>query len=372
MSFQYPAKPWVDGQEIKINFQGKEVVIAKYDASKNLWMHLRVNDAGTFKYVTSCEVILNRDCSDPCLPNIEWDEIDNLQTALDYLYYWLFDESNGAIPRLDRLEGKVEDLEDLYNQLLQIINNLGGLQNLENLLITLQQIVETLDNHEERIKDLEDNWRDRAPIVQASPPTRHPDFGSDPLKEGDFWIDSFDQIYYWSIDSSTGQGQWVQTFDKDYDRPPIISDTEPTEHPKFPGEPLEEGDFWIDNHEGRAFTPLYYWTGTEWEELEHDENWDEALKEHVCAQFYTSVPDYNVVAAKEGHFCTWRNIQGSGNPVKYWTGPSGKDFFHTGDTIYIDDNGPFEITDVVNTEKWTTFFISNGYKFPYDLSLIHI
>ena len=70
MSFQYPAKPWVDGQEIKINFQGKEVVIAKYDASKKLWLHLRVNDAGTFKYVTSCDVILNRDCSDPCLPNI--------------------------------------------------------------------------------------------------------------------------------------------------------------------------------------------------------------------------------------------------------------------------------------------------------------
>jgi hypothetical protein len=155
MSFQYPAKPWVDGQEIKINFQGKEVVVAKYDASKNLWMHLRVNDAGKFQYVSSCDVILNRDCSDPCLPNIEWENIDNLQTALDYLYYWLFDESNGAIPRLDRLEGKVEDLEDLYNQLLQIINNLGGLQDLENLLITLQQIVETLADHEERIKALE-------------------------------------------------------------------------------------------------------------------------------------------------------------------------------------------------------------------------
>ena len=210
MSFQYPVKPWVDGQEIKIDFHGKEVVIAKYDASKNLWTHLRVNDAGDFKYVTSCDVIINRDCSDPCIPNIEWENITNLQTALDYLYYWLFDESNGAIPRLDRLEDKVEELEDIYNELLQIINNLGGLQNLENLLITLQQIIARLDELEDRIEDLELNWRDRAHIVSASPPTKHPDFGDDPLKVGDLWIDNNKIMHYW--DGST----WVEVLDSEH------------------------------------------------------------------------------------------------------------------------------------------------------------
>jgi hypothetical protein len=209
MSFQYPAKPWVDGQEIKIDFHGKEVVIAKYDASKNLWTHLRVNDAGDFKYVTSCDVIINRDCSDPCIPNIEWENITNLQTALDYLYYWLWDESNGAIPRLDRLEDKVEELEDIYKELLQIINNLGGLQNLENLLIAIQQIVETLEDHEERIKDLEDNWRDRAHIVSNSPPTKHPDFGDDPLKVGDLWIDASNIMHYWN------GSEWIEVVDSE-------------------------------------------------------------------------------------------------------------------------------------------------------------
>ena len=360
MAFQYPAKPWVDGQEIKINFQGKEVVIAKYDASKNLWLHLRVNDAGTFKYVTSCEVILNRDCSDPCIPNIEWDEIDNLQTALDYLYYWLFDESNGAIPRLDRLEDKVEDLDDLYNQLLQLINNLGGLQDFENLLTALAQIVQTLEDHEERIKDLEDNWRDRAPIVSVSPPTKHPDFGSDPLKVGDFWIDAHDQIFYWN------GTEWTPTY-SDPDRPPTISDPEPTKQPKFPGQPLEKGDFWIDNHEGRAFTPLYYWTGTEWEELEHDENWDEELKKHTCAQFYKKVYDYNAVQGKEGHFCSAYNF--GNDRVKWWTSPAGKGFYNNGDTIWVNDQGPYVLEEFTEDGKWTTFFLPGSIQ-PADGTIV--
>ena len=76
MTFPYPNRPWQDGQEIKANIGGREVVVAKYDASKNLWTHLRINEAGVHTYVTSCDVILSRDCSDPCLPNIDWDNID--------------------------------------------------------------------------------------------------------------------------------------------------------------------------------------------------------------------------------------------------------------------------------------------------------
>jgi hypothetical protein len=139
------------------------------------------------------------------------------------------------------------------------------------------------------------------------------------------------------------------------DRPPIISDTEPTEHPQFPDEPLEEGDFWIDNHTGRAFTPLYYWTGTEWEELEHDENWDEELKKHTCAQFYKKVASYGDVQSKEGHFCSSYDFGNS--QVKWWTSPPGKDFYNNGDTIWVNDQGPYVLEQFSEGDQWTTFFL---------------
>ena len=46
--FIYPAKPWQDGQTITKMIGGREVVVAKYDASKNLWIHLNPNDDGSF------------------------------------------------------------------------------------------------------------------------------------------------------------------------------------------------------------------------------------------------------------------------------------------------------------------------------------
>ena len=104
MAFVYPEKPWTDGQTITKTIHGMEVVIAKYDASKNLWTHLGVNDAGEFVYVTACKVKMDWSCVDPCLPNISWENIDNLATALQYLHYWLFDPVNGAIPRIEKLE----------------------------------------------------------------------------------------------------------------------------------------------------------------------------------------------------------------------------------------------------------------------------
>jgi hypothetical protein len=213
------------------------------------------------------------------------------------LYYWLFDESNGAIPRLDRLEGKVDELEEIYKELLQIINNLGGLQGLENLLITLQQIVQTLEDHEERLKAIEaqlpvyadevkqgsrpnggrraddlgraidgatlpdyivagtqqeTNYtlfelRDRKPIIQASPPTKHPEFNN--LKEGDLWIDSLDQIYYWKVDFDTDQGQWVQTFDSGSSGVAVNDDA--------PNNP-DTGQLWFNTRDTELTLYIYY------------------------------------------------------------------------------------------------------------------
>ena len=59
MAFTYPTKPWTDGQEIKMMVGGREVVVAKYDASKNLWQHLHMNDDGILFYATACQVLLD-------------------------------------------------------------------------------------------------------------------------------------------------------------------------------------------------------------------------------------------------------------------------------------------------------------------------
>ena len=146
MAFQYPDRPWVDGQEIKINFHGKEVVAAKYDASKNLWMHARVNDQGILRYVSSCDVIIDRSCVDPCLPNIEWEEIDNLSTALDYLYYWLFDEANGVINKIDELAEDIEANADAIKELQDLILAIEGIGDFSKLLERLDAIEDKVNN----------------------------------------------------------------------------------------------------------------------------------------------------------------------------------------------------------------------------------
>jgi hypothetical protein len=108
----------------------------------------------------------------------------------------------------------------------------------------------------------------RPPIISASPPTNHPQYPTAELEEGDLWIDSLSELYYYKVDPDTQEGEWVKTRDlEDRDRPPIISDTEPAEHPRFPGQPLEEGDFWIDTNDYYNTPGLKYWTGSAWKLL---------------------------------------------------------------------------------------------------------
>ena len=59
-----------------------------------------------------------------------------------------------------------------------------------------------------------------------------------------FWWNTVEQeLYVWDPLAD----EWKLTGLMDFDRPPIFSDSAPTEHPKFPGEPLKEGDFWFDS-----------------------------------------------------------------------------------------------------------------------------
>ena len=52
-------------------------------------------------------------------------------------------------------------------------------------------------------------------------------------------------------------------------RPPILSPAEPAQHPDYPGEPLKVGDFWIDTSDN---PPIYYalhvWDSSAWQKVD--------------------------------------------------------------------------------------------------------
>ena len=92
---------------------------------------------------------------------------------------------------------------------------------------------------------------------------------------------------------------------------------------------------------------------------EEGEDLDPQLKEHVCAEFFEVVADYQTVEAKAGHSMASYDFGGD-TGVKYWTKPPKDDFFIDGESYYIDEAGPFEIGQVTVDKKWITFFIKDG------------
>ena len=112
MAFPYPDRPWTDGQTVKKEIGGREVVVAKYDASKNLWVHLDPNDDGFLFYGNACQITIDRsDCDSVCpwpTPLVEWCDAKNVQFAIDWLHYHV----NNLTERTAVLEAKVKALED--------------------------------------------------------------------------------------------------------------------------------------------------------------------------------------------------------------------------------------------------------------------
>jgi hypothetical protein len=104
---------------------------------------------------------------------------------------------------------------------------------------------------------------DRPPIVSINAPTEHPKFPGKPLKEGDLWLDDTDSarmsLYAWD----EPMGTWVPVGDAG--RPPIFSNTEPTEHPDFspPNNQLEAGDLWYDTTDPDEIIQ-YIYDGQDW------------------------------------------------------------------------------------------------------------
>ncbi len=87
----------------------------------------------------------------------------------------------------------------------------------------------------------------------------------------------------------------------------------------------------------------------------------DARSEFLCAQFFKVVNDYAAVEETDGHVIATYNF-GSGSR-KYWTRPPQPGFFENGNSYYINDQGPYEIEQLAETNKWVTFFITDGPSF---------
>ena len=84
----------------------------------------------------------------------------------------------------------------------------------------------------------------------------------------------------------------------------------------------------------------------------------DARSEFLCAQFFKVVNSYSEVEVADGHVIATYDF-GSGGQ-KYWTRPPQPGFFANGNSYYINDQGPYEIEQVSESNKWVTFFILNG------------
>ena len=89
------------------------------------------------------------------------------------------------------------------------------------------------------------------------------------------------------------------------------------------------------------------------------DNSSQELKDHLCAAFFEVLDSYGSVE----NATTPSMAAGAGfgdNKVKYWVKPPSEGFFKTGESIYINEDGPYKLDDVTGGNKWNTFFITNG------------
>ena len=84
----------------------------------------------------------------------------------------------------------------------------------------------------------------------------------------------------------------------------------------------------------------------------------DARSEFLCAQFFKVLGSYSEVEKADGHVIAEYNFGDLGK--KYWTRPPKPGFFVNGDSYYINDQGPYELEQVTEENKWVTFFIKNG------------
>lgn len=126
---------------------------------------------------------------------------------------------------------------------------------------------------------------DRKPILSSSAPSIHPDFPADPLRVGDYWIDSNNHLYYWD-------GSAWTLIDAGSGRSPIFDANPPVEHPDYiaPENNLEVGDTWYDIDNGFK---QYIWDGTQWVAIAPD-------RVEAFTRFYEAVDPSSYNSGNDG------------------------------------------------------------------------
>ena len=217
----YPDKPWYDGQEFEHTTAEGQKLTGTYDLAHETWVFRDLRMSTDLVYTDTVYTVNMRPSQN---------SIDTAGARFD---------PNAPLPSPDQFTTQ----QDVNWYLYDLIKTNGG-----NL------------------------W------IGVLPP---PDDNTGQPILGFWWNPDEELLYYWDSQKE----EWVLTGLMEFDRPPILQDTPPIRHPKFPTEPLEEGDFWINSrHE------IYYWRD-EWIRVEkefledlqadqdrQDENYNELLQ----------------------------------------------------------------------------------------------
>ena len=89
-----------------------------------------------------------------------------------------------------------------------------------------------------------------------------------------------------------------------------------------------------------------------------DEQVHPAVKEHICAEFFKVVNNSTTVEGSSVPSIATNDSGAQG--IQYWTTPPQPDFFVDGESYYINDNGPYQISSVTESDELVTFFIDGG------------
>lgn len=191
---KYPEKPWVDKQTFTHETQAGDKIAGIYDAPTNTWSFYKGNSDLVF---TNTVYTVNVKPADTSIA----------------LAGQLFNDAL-PLPTVDDLVTQ----QDVNWYLYDLINSIdGGSQ----IWIGIGEPPGT---------------------DEANPITKF------------WWKDDEEQLYVWD----TLAEEWKLTGLMDFDRPPIIGNIEPLEHPKFPGKPIEQGDLWYNTSRLELFI---YWMG---------------------------------------------------------------------------------------------------------------
>ena len=184
MSFQYPDKPWVDGQTVRRDMGDDTVLVGTYNLSKNLWSFARSTDdgSGPSGIVTTADVYTLNERPDtgtnPFNLTDEPDTVVNQQEA----NWWLFEDLDKRA-RKPIIQDTAPTIHPLYSTNEQFL--IKG-----DMWVDIS--TDTLYWWDGS------NWQEfsggRPPIFSKVEPLIHPDFlpPNDTLISGDIWYDTTD------------------------------------------------------------------------------------------------------------------------------------------------------------------------------------